>query len=159
LPPFATGSVPVTPVVRGNPVALVRLMADGVPRAGVTRVGDVLSTLDPVPVEVVTPVPPFATGSVPVTPVVRGNPVALVSVHAGGVQGVASAIEILPDVVMGLPVKFRHPSADTSPTLVTAPPPPPDPPGDLTMAYALADASNAASAATRTGRITVPPPA
>jgi hypothetical protein len=139
LPPFATGSVPVTPVVRGNPVALVsvtlvgvprtgvisvgevcrtfvpvpvvdayevtfepavvvmtpvnagsavagsavafvRLMADGVPRAGVTRVGDVLSTLDPVPVEVVTPVPPFATARVPVTPDAGADVAAMVPV-------------------------------------------------------------------------------
>ena len=37
------------------------------PRIGVTSVGDVDSTVLPVPVEVVTPVPPLATGSVPVT--------------------------------------------------------------------------------------------
>ena len=39
MPPFATGNVPVTPVVRGNPVALVRTPDAGVPSAGVVIVG------------------------------------------------------------------------------------------------------------------------
>ena len=34
----ATGSAPVTPVVRGRPVAFVRTTAEGVPRAGATSV-------------------------------------------------------------------------------------------------------------------------
>ena len=33
VPPFATGNVPVTPVESGNPVALVNVPLDGVPRA------------------------------------------------------------------------------------------------------------------------------
>jgi hypothetical protein len=40
----------------------------GVPKIGVTRVGLVESTVLPEPVEVVTPVPPLATGRVPLTP-------------------------------------------------------------------------------------------
>jgi hypothetical protein len=44
------------------PVMFVPTSADGVPRAGVTRVGDVLRTLLPDPVLVVTPVPPEVTG-------------------------------------------------------------------------------------------------
>ena len=67
VPPLAMGSVPVTPVVKGNPVALVRVTLVGVPKIGVTNVGDVLKTLFPEPVDVVTPVPPLATGHVPVT--------------------------------------------------------------------------------------------
>ena len=66
VPPFAIGSVPVTPVVKGKPVALVNTRAVGVPKAGVTNVGLVDKTTDPVPVLVVTPVPPDATGKVPV---------------------------------------------------------------------------------------------
>lgn len=85
VPPLATGSVPVTPVESGRPVALVSVTADGVPRFGVTRAGDVALTVAPVPVDVVTPVPPFATGSVPVTPVVRGRPDAFVRVRDDGV--------------------------------------------------------------------------
>jgi hypothetical protein len=48
------------------PVMFVPTSADGVPKAGVTRVGLVDKTTLPVPVEIVTPVPPLATGSVPV---------------------------------------------------------------------------------------------
>jgi hypothetical protein len=66
VPPLATGSVPVTPVVKGKPVALVSVADVGVPNMGVTSVGLVDKTTLPVPVEVVTPVPPLATGSVPV---------------------------------------------------------------------------------------------
>src|SRR5947208_1235193 len=53
VPPFATGKVPVTPVVSGNPVQLVRTPDCGVPKIGVTNVGDVAKTLLPVPVLVV----------------------------------------------------------------------------------------------------------
>jgi hypothetical protein len=41
--------------------------AEGVPNAGVTRVGLSDSTTFVVPVDVVTPVPPFATARVPAT--------------------------------------------------------------------------------------------
>ena len=49
---MATGKVPVTPVVKGRPVALVSTIAVGVPSAGVTKVGEVLNTrfVDVVPV-------------------------------------------------------------------------------------------------------------
>lgn len=57
----------------------------GVPRAGVTSVGLLLRTVLPVPVEAVTPVPPFATGRVPVTPVDMGRPVQFVNVPLVGV--------------------------------------------------------------------------
>lgn len=53
MPPFAMGSTPVTPVVRGKPVALVSTPADGVPRFGVTSVGEVARTGAPDPVAVV----------------------------------------------------------------------------------------------------------
>ena len=66
VPPLATGKVPVTPVVKGRPVKLVATPDAGVPSKGVTRVGDVDRTTDPVPVLVVTPVPPLATATVPV---------------------------------------------------------------------------------------------
>jgi hypothetical protein len=66
VPPLATGKVPVTPVVRGRPVKLVATPEAGVPNAGVTNVGEFDNTTLPVPVEAVTPVPPLATGRVPV---------------------------------------------------------------------------------------------
>jgi len=50
VPPLATGRVPVTPVVRGRPVALDSTAADGVPRLGVVRTGLVENTTLPVPV-------------------------------------------------------------------------------------------------------------
>jgi hypothetical protein len=53
-------------VVKGKPVALVRVADVGVPKIGVTNVGLVDNTTSPVPVLVVTPVPPDATGKVPV---------------------------------------------------------------------------------------------
>lgn len=47
------------------PVRFVTTPEEGVPNAGVTNVGEFDKTTDPVPVEVVTPVPPFATSKVP----------------------------------------------------------------------------------------------
>jgi hypothetical protein len=41
---------PDTPVEIGRPVQLVRVPEDGVPKAGVTRVGEVANTKDPLPV-------------------------------------------------------------------------------------------------------------
>jgi hypothetical protein len=85
---------PDTPVDIGRPVAFVNVTLVGVPNTGVTNVGDVLRTLLPDPVEVVTPVPPLVTGNVPDTCVVRliepdkaleGYPVALVNVALEGV--------------------------------------------------------------------------
>lgn len=67
VPPLADGNVPVTPVDNGKPVALVKVTDVGVPKIGVTSVGDVDKTTDPEPVEDVTPVPPLATASVPAT--------------------------------------------------------------------------------------------
>ena len=45
---------PLTPVLIGNPVALVSVAEEGVPSAGVTRVGDVAKTNEPEPVSSVT---------------------------------------------------------------------------------------------------------
>jgi hypothetical protein len=46
------------------PVMFVPTNAEGVPKAGVTNEGEFDKTTFPVPVEEVTPVPPFATGKV-----------------------------------------------------------------------------------------------
>jgi hypothetical protein len=105
LPPFATGKTPVTPVVSGKPVAFVKVAEVGVPKTGVTSVGLVDKTVEPVPVDVVTPVPPFATGRTPVTPVVRGNPVKFVAVPEDGVPK-APPVEYFPlNVVQSVEVK------------------------------------------------------
>jgi hypothetical protein len=57
VPPLATGSVPVTPVVKGSPVALVKVPLDGVPNCGVVRIGlvRVLFVRVSVPVKVAKP--------------------------------------------------------------------------------------------------------
>jgi hypothetical protein len=41
VPPLATGKVPVTPVVNGSPVQLVKVPELGVPSTGVVKVGEV----------------------------------------------------------------------------------------------------------------------
>ena len=100
VPPLLTPSVPVTPVASGRPVAFVKIPAEGVPRAGVTRlalvsVGAVESTVLPLPVDVVVPVPPLLTPSVPVTPVVSGRPVAFVRTPDAGVPSTGAVIVAL----------------------------------------------------------------
>src|SRR3989344_710949 len=91
-----------------SPVAFVRVSADGVPSAGVTRVGEVPRTTSPVPVQVkseevasaaksavapvtyartvfAAPCVRLANGRTPVTPVESGSPVALGRVTDVGV--------------------------------------------------------------------------
>ena len=51
VPPLATGKVPVTPVVNGKLVQLVKVPADGVPMLGVVKVGDDKSALVAIAVE------------------------------------------------------------------------------------------------------------
>jgi hypothetical protein len=63
VPPLETPSVPVIPVDKGRPVQLVSVPEVGIPSSGVTKVGLVARTTEPVPVAVVTPVPPDVTGS------------------------------------------------------------------------------------------------
>jgi hypothetical protein len=72
VPPLrlATGKLPVTPVDNGKPVAFVSVTLVGVPKTGVVSVGLVDRTTLPVPVLVVTPVPPLATANVPVSVIV-----------------------------------------------------------------------------------------
>jgi hypothetical protein len=112
---FATGKLPITPVVSGNPVALVNTAADGVPSAGVTSVGLVPNTNAPDPVSFVIAVARFALDGVaravatpvprPLMPVATGNPVAFVSVAADGVPrfGVVSVGEV-PKTIAPVPV-------------------------------------------------------
>ena len=73
--PAVTVSELLTRPAFGNPVQLVNVPDVGVPRTGVTNVGLVERTLFPEPVELVTPVPPWATGivvnPVPILPAVN----------------------------------------------------------------------------------------
>src|ERR1051325_828011 len=78
---------PLTPVVIGSAVPLVRLTADGVPRFGVTSTGELAKTLTPVPVLSLSAPSRFALENVPssvappdggpATPVAIGRPVQL----------------------------------------------------------------------------------
>ena len=90
---------PLTPVEIGRPVAFVSVAEVGVPRIGVTSVGLVDSTVLPVPVLVVTPVPPLATAKVP-------------------------AKVIVPAAVIGPPEVVRPVVPPDTSTLVTVPVPP-----------------------------------
>jgi hypothetical protein len=111
VPPLFVGNVPVVPPSIGKPAQLVNVPELGVPKTGVTSVGDVESTVAPDPVEVVTPVPPLATDKVPVVPATIGKPVQLVNVPEAGVFKVpplvsAAAVVALPAVKLAaVPVK------------------------------------------------------
>src|SRR5439155_17537440 len=87
VPPFAAGRMPVTPVVSGNPVHEVNVPDCGVPRRGVTNVGEVANTAAPDPVSSVKAAARLALEGVPShvdtpepSPVMlaRGNPVQFV---------------------------------------------------------------------------------
>ena len=92
---------PDTPVLIGKPVAFVKVALDGVPKAGVTNVGLVAKTNDPVPVSSVTADARFALDGVaknvaipvpkPEIPVLTGNPVVFVKTP---LKGVPSAGEV-----------------------------------------------------------------
>ena len=89
---------PDTPVEIGKPVPLVNVTLLGVPKAGVTNVGEVANTKDPVPVSSVTAEIKFALVGVaknvaipvanPETPVLIGKPVAFVNVTLVGVPNI-----------------------------------------------------------------------
>ena len=78
-------SVNAVPPVPSESVRSVAAGEVRLAKIGVRRVGEVESTLLPVPVEVVTPVPPLVTARVPVTPVVKGRSVRLVAMPLAGV--------------------------------------------------------------------------
>ena len=60
-----TGKLPVTPVVKGKPVADVKTKVEGVPKLGVTKVGEVAKTAEPLPVSSVKAAARFADDGVP----------------------------------------------------------------------------------------------
>jgi hypothetical protein len=142
VPPLAVGSVPVTPVVKGKPVRFVATPDVGVPNKGVTNVGEVAKTAEPVPVssvkaerrlaelgvarKVATPLPR------PDTPVAIGSPVAFVKVALVGVPRigvtrvgeVANTADPVPVSSVKAPkrlAELKEPKEVALPTEVTAP--------------------------------------
>ena len=103
------GDVPNTnePLPVSSVTAVAKLADDGVPKKVATPVPKLVMPVPPlatgnVPVTLVVklvkvvdvvPVPPLAIGSVPVTPVVSGSPVALVSVADAGVPNAIVLLE------------------------------------------------------------------
>ena len=135
MPPFATGSVPVTPVESGKPVAFVRMPDDGVPSAGVTKVGDVENTSEPDPVSSVTAAARLALVGVvknvatpvprPDTPVEIGRPLTLVKVPEDGVPSAP-------------PLTMKAPPVPTlTASAVATPVPRPDTPVEIGRPVAL----------------------
>jgi len=147
-----TGRFPVTPVVRGKPVQFVRTPEAGVPKAGVTKVGEVANTNAPLPVSLVTAVAKLAEEGVarkvatpvpsPDIPVATGKPVALVRVAAEGVPrlGVTNVGEVAntlePEPVSS--VSIADILADEGvPKKVATPVPNPETPVDIGRPVAL----------------------
>jgi len=107
---------PLTPVDIGSPVQEVSVPLVGVPRRGVTRVGEVAKTFAPVPVSSVSAAAKLAELGVarnaatpvpsPLTPVEIGRPVQLVSVPLEGVprRGVTKVGEVFITKVVPVPV-------------------------------------------------------
>ena len=116
VPPLATLNVPVVPAIIGKDKQLDILPDEGVPNTGVINVGEVESTVLPVPVELVTPVPPLATDNVPVVPPTIGKPVAFVNtpelgVPKAGVIKVADVtLTISPVPELAIDIKLLPPS-------------------------------------------------
>ena len=108
VPPLATGSVPVTPVVSGKPVALVKTRAVGVPRAGVTSVGLVANTLAPVPVSSVKAAAKLADVNEP-------REVALPTLVTAPVKS-AFVVTLLAVKAVAVPVMFVPTNADGVPS-------------------------------------------
>jgi len=122
---------PLTPVDIGSPVQLVSVPLVGVPRRGVTRVGEVAKTFAPVPVSSVSAAAKLAELGVarnaatpvpsPLTPVEIGRPVQLVSVPLEGVprRGVTSVG--LVDITKVVPVPVCEAIEVAFPTDVIGP--------------------------------------
>jgi len=127
VPPLAAPKIPVTPVVKGSPVALVNTRAEGVPRAGVTNTGDV-AVITPV-----TTTPPEPAWMV-VVEVVFVEPITIVLTAAPVPMLIVLAVTPLPIVippVLATPIAIVPPvtlsnnvfAADVPPLIATTPVP------------------------------------
>jgi len=148
--PVKLAFVVTVPAVKPDavPVIFVPTNADGVPSAGVTRVGLVAKTNEPVPVSSVTAAIKFALDGVarkvatpvpkPLTPVEIGKPVALVNVADVGVPNTGvTSVGLVDNTLLPEPV------------LVPTPVPP-------LVTFSSGPASNNASIKSRSA-LTLPP--
>lgn len=134
VPPLAIGKTPVTPVVKGSPVALVNVPLEGVPKAPpLTTKAPALpvftpkAVVTPVPVEMVegaAPAPP------PTTIAFAAKAAEVAQVDALEKYGMppdvpATVSAKVPLVVIGEPETEIKPPVKDWPTEVTVPPPPP----------------------------------
>jgi hypothetical protein len=106
VPPLAIGRVPVTPVVSGRPVAFVKVIADGVSRAGVVRDGLAdNTTVLPVPVvvaaEIAVPLPANTGELIVVSIVMAGVVVDVATVPANPFVETTLTLVTVPDVEPG----------------------------------------------------------
>ena len=110
------GAVPMATVEVSGPET-DKLVPVAAPIFGIVSIGEADNTTFPVPVAVVTPVPPLRTGKVPVTPVVNGNPVMFVATPEAGVPkfGVINVGELAkttapvpvdPDELVGIAIQL-----------------------------------------------------
>jgi len=126
---LVTGRFPITPVLKGSPVIFVATPEAGVPSKGVTNVGELANTLAPVPVSSVRAAARFAEEGVaknvatplpkPLTPVLIGKPVALVSVTLVGVPriGVTSVGEVLLAFVATATARASNSTSNSEPLI------------------------------------------
>jgi len=126
---LVTARLPITPVLKGRPVIFVATPEAGVPSKGVTNVGELANTLAPVPVSSVRAAARFAEEGVaknvatplpkPLTPVLIGKPVALVSVTLTGVPriGVTSVGEVLLAFVATATARASNSTSNSEPLI------------------------------------------
>lgn len=130
---------PDTPVEIGNPIAFESVTEVGVPRIGVTKVGEIANTAAPVPVSFVSAAARFALVGVP-KKVAMPEPKEVMPVPplATGSAVPESEIASVPDVVIGEPEIDRKDGTEAA-TLVTVPVPFTMPFADLKVAAFTGD--------------------
>lgn len=117
VPPLANGKIPVTPVVKGKPVALVKVPEAGVPNTGAVKVGDVKVLFVKVSVPAKVAKVPEAAGKVidVLVPATAGAEiVAVPEVDPAKATDVADATPIVGVTKVGELAKTKAPEPDSS---------------------------------------------
>lgn len=117
VPPLAKGKIPVTPVVKGKPVALVKVPDAGVPNTGAVKVGEVKVLLVSVSVPAKVAKVPDAAGKVIAVfvPATAGAEiVAVPEVDPAKATDVADATPMVGVTKVGEVAKTKAPEPDSS---------------------------------------------